>query len=191
MIIDGGTNGFQRTAIVRLVAAWEWTGHRRHQGQHAGLAGRRARSGGPMEHLDLYIDGRSVPSGSGRTYQTIDPYAGQPWAQVADGTAQDVDRAVAAARAALSGPWGAATATERGDLLRRLARLIAEHADRLADIEVRDGGKLLREMSGQARGLPAWYTYFAGLAETLQGEVIDTGKPNFLVYTRHEPVGVV
>jgi aldehyde dehydrogenase (NAD+) len=144
-----------------------------------------------MEHFTLYIDGRSVPSESGRTYDTLDPYTGEPWAQAADGTAEDVDRAVAAARAALSGPWGALTATDRGTLLTRLAELIARDADRLAELEVRDGGKLMREMSGQARGLPAWYAYYAGLADKLQGEVIPTGKPNYHVYTRHEPVGVV
>jgi aldehyde dehydrogenase (NAD+) len=144
-----------------------------------------------MEHFNLYIDGKSVPSGSARTYDSLDPYTGEPWAQVADGTAEDVDRAVSAARTALSGPWGALTATERGELLRKLAELIARDADRLAELEVRDGGKLLREMSGQAKGLPAWYTYFAGLADKLQGEVIPTGKSNYLVYTRHEPVGVV
>jgi acyl-CoA reductase-like NAD-dependent aldehyde dehydrogenase len=144
-----------------------------------------------MEHFTLYIDGRSVPSESGRTYDTLDPYTGEAWAQAADGTAEDVDRAVAAARAALSGPWGALTATDRGALLTRLAGLIARDADRLAELEVRDGGKLMREMSGQARGLPDWYTYYAGLADKLQGEVIPTGKPNYHVYTRHEPVGVV
>jgi aldehyde dehydrogenase (NAD+) len=144
-----------------------------------------------MEQFNLYIDGKFVPSSSARTYESLDPYTGEPWAQVADGTAEDVDRAVSAARAALSGPWGALTATERGELLRKLAELIARDADRLAELEVRDGGKLLREMSGQAKGLPAWYTYFGGLADKLQGEVIPTAKPNYLVYTRHEPVGVV
>ncbi|MCW2914343.1 MAG: aldehyde dehydrogenase [Actinomycetia bacterium] len=144
-----------------------------------------------MDPFDLYIDGKSVPSESGRTYESLDPYTGRPWAQVADGTAEDVDVAVASARAALSGPWGTLTPPARGELLRRLAELIARDADRLAELETRDGGKLLREMSGQMKGLPAWYTYFAGLADKLHGEVIPTDKANYLVYTRHEPVGVV
>jgi len=144
-----------------------------------------------MERFNLYIDGKAVPAASGRTYESEDPYTGKPWARVADGAAEDVDHAVAAARAALSGPWGALTPPERGELLRKLAALIARDADRLAELEVRDGGKLMREMSGQAKGLAAWYTYYAGLADKLQGEVIPTGKPNYLVYTRHEPVGVV
>ncbi|MFJ8019360.1 aldehyde dehydrogenase [Streptomyces sp. NPDC096311] len=144
-----------------------------------------------MDHFDLFIDGKAVPAASGRTYDTEDPYTGKPWARVADGGAEDVDLAVAAARAALSGPWGSTTPARRGELLRRLAEVITRDADRLAELEVRDGGKLLREMSGQARGLAAWYTYYAGLVDRLQGETIPTSKPNYLVYTRHEPVGVV
>jgi aldehyde dehydrogenase (NAD+) len=144
-----------------------------------------------LAEYSLHIAGQAVPSVSGRTYESLDPFTGQPWARIADGTAEDVDRAVAAARAALSGPWGAMTPPQRGELLRRLGELLTRDADTLAEIEVRDGGKLLREMSGQMRGLASWYTYFAGVAETVTGEVIPTGKSNFLVYTRHEPVGVV
>jgi (Z)-2-((N-methylformamido)methylene)-5-hydroxybutyrolactone dehydrogenase len=144
-----------------------------------------------VEQFNLHINGESVPSASGLTYETQDPYTGKPWARVADGNSQDVDAAVTAARAALSGPWGSLTAPERGELMRKLAALIARDADKLAELEVRDGGKLMREMSGQARGLPSWYTYYAGMADKLQGDVIPTGKSNYLVYTRHEPVGVV
>jgi len=144
-----------------------------------------------MEQFNLYIDGKQVPAATGRTYETEDPYTGKPWARVADAGGEDVDRAVAAARAALTGPWGSTTPVQRGELLRNLAALITRDADRLAELEVRDGGKLMREMSGQARGLAAWYSYYAGLVDKLQGEMIPTGKPNYLVYTRHEPVGVV
>ncbi|MBA2738527.1 MAG: aldehyde dehydrogenase, partial [Nocardioidaceae bacterium] len=105
--------------------------------------------------------------------------------------ADDVDAAVAAARAALAGDWGALTATQRGKLLRRLGDLIAREADRLAELETRDNGKLLREMAGQMAYLPEWYYYFAGLADKHEGSVIPTDKANYLVYTRHEPVGVV
>jgi aldehyde dehydrogenase (NAD+) len=144
-----------------------------------------------LDEFGLYIDGTTAPSESGRTYTSLDPYTGQPWALAADGTAADVDRAVASARSALTGQWGDLTATARGTLLRRLGELIARDADRLAELEVHDEGKLVREMGGQVRGLPAWYSYFAGVAETDHGEVVPTDKPNYLVYTRHEPVGVV
>ena len=139
----------------------------------------------------LIIDGQPTEAVSGRRYGTVDPYQQREWASAADGDAADVDLAVAAARRALSGPWGQLTGFGRAALLRRLAELIARDADRLAAIETRDTGKLLREMRGQLAGLPSWYSYFAGLADKLQGETIPTDKANFLVYTRHEPAGVV
>ncbi|MDH3047299.1 aldehyde dehydrogenase [Gordonia alkanivorans] len=144
-----------------------------------------------LQHFSLLIDGDEVPSVSGRTYDSVDPYTASGWACVPDGTPDDIDRAVRAARAALSGPWGALTPAARGRLIWRLAELIERDADELAELEVRDGGKLLREMSGQMRSLPDYYRYYAGMADKLEGSVIPTDKPNFLVYTRHEPVGVV
>ena len=141
--------------------------------------------------LSLSIAGAHRPAASGRTYSSVDPFTGQPWAVVPDAGGEDVDAAVAAARAALEGEWGRLTANQRGKLLFRLADLIARDADTLAEMETRDNGKLLREMSGQMAYLPEWYRYYGGLADKLEGSVIPTDKPNYLVYTRHEPVGVV
>lgn len=139
----------------------------------------------------LFVAGEPRPARSGRTYDSIDPYTGEPWARVADASATDVDLAVAAARTAFDGEWGSYTAAQRGALLRTLGDLIARDADRLGRIETRDNGKLLREMAGQAAYLPQWCYYFAGLADKDEGSVIPTDKANYLVYTRHEPVGVV
>ena len=75
--------------------------------------------------------------------------------------------------------------------MRRLGDLIARDADRLAEIETRDTGKLLREMRGQLATIPQWFSYFSGLADKLEGTTIPGDKPNFLVYTRREPAGVV
>jgi len=144
-----------------------------------------------LVEFDLVIGGESTAAGSGATYDSVDPFTGRAWARVPDGDASDIDRAVAAARAALDGPWGALTATARGKLLWRLGELIARDAEQLAELEVRDGGKLTREMVGQMRALPDYYFYYAGLADKLEGEVVPVDKPNYLVYTRHEPVGVV
>jgi aldehyde dehydrogenase (NAD+) len=83
------------------------------------------------------------------------------------------------------------TGTERARLMRRLAELIAENADLIARVESTDNGKLLKEMGGQIRALPEWYYYFAGAADKIQGETIPSDKPNFLLYTRREPIGVV
>src|ERR1700676_1460877 len=139
----------------------------------------------------LLIGGESSGAASGATYDSVDPFTGRPWARVPDAGAADVDRAVAAARAALNGPWSELTATARGKLLWRLGEIIAREAENLADLEVRDGGKLVREMVGQMRSLPDYYSYYGGLADKLQGDVIPVDKPNYFVYTRHEPVGGV
>ncbi|MDQ2815894.1 MAG: aldehyde dehydrogenase, partial [Actinomycetota bacterium] len=103
----------------------------------------------------------------------------------------DVDRAVAAARQALAGPWGQLTGFGRAALMRRLAGLIERDAGRLAEVETRDTGKLLREMRGQLGAIPQWFYYFSGLADKLEGSTIPGDKANFLVYTRREPAGVV
>ncbi|HEY0301556.1 MAG TPA: aldehyde dehydrogenase, partial [Rhizomicrobium sp.] len=82
-------------------------------------------------------------------------------------------------------------ATARGKLLVRLAELIAENAEALAALEVRDNGKLMQEMLGQLRYLPEWYRYFGGLADKIQGAVLPIDKPGMHAYTRREPLGVV
>ncbi len=144
-----------------------------------------------LEHFAMIIDGQTVGAASGRTYESENPYLGRAWAVVPDGGTEDVEKAVAAARAALEGPWGTMTGFERAALMRRLADLITENAERLAKLEVSDSGKLYREMVGQTRGLGTWYTYFAGLADKIEGRQIPAPNRNYLVYTRREPVGVV
>jgi acyl-CoA reductase-like NAD-dependent aldehyde dehydrogenase len=152
-------------------------------------AANSAEPGAP--HYRMVIDGHRIEAGSGHRYDTVDPFLGAAWATAADGDAGDVDLAVAAARQALSGPWGKLTGFGRARLMRRLGDIIARDADALAEIETRDTGKLLREMRGQLASIPEWFYYFAGFADKLQGSTIPTDKPNFLVYTRREPAGVV
>jgi len=125
------------------------------------------------------------------TFESVDPYTGRPWATVPEADRSDVHDAVRAARTAFEGEWGALTGTARGRLLRRLGELITEHADDLAVAETQDNGKLLREMGGQVRGLPAWFDYYAGLADKIDGRVVDTGRGDFFGYVQREPVGVV
>jgi (Z)-2-((N-methylformamido)methylene)-5-hydroxybutyrolactone dehydrogenase len=142
--------------------------------------------------LKMLIGGQWVDAKSGEARETIDPFRGEPWATAPSGGPDDVDRAVAAARSALEdGPWATMSGKERGRLMRRLADLIRRDAEHLARTETRDNGKLLREMLGQLQIIPDWYDYFAGAADKIQGDVIPTDKPNFLVYTLREPVGVV
>lgn len=144
-----------------------------------------------LQPFQMSIDGRRVGAVSGRTFTSYNPYTGEPWAEVPDAGAEDADRAVAAARHALEGPWGQGTGFYRADLLRRLADVLADNAERLARLEVQDTGKLFREVGGVIAYLPEWYRYFSGLADKLEGKTIPSDKPNFFVYTRREPVGVV
>jgi (Z)-2-((N-methylformamido)methylene)-5-hydroxybutyrolactone dehydrogenase len=140
----------------------------------------------------MLIGGEWVDARSGKTFESINPYTGRVWATVPEADEEDVDAAVRAARQAFDeGPWGKMTGTERARLMRRLAELIAENAEELAVVESTDNGKLLKEMSGQLGALPDWYYYFAGAADKVQGATIPSDKPNFFVYTRKEPVGVV
>ncbi len=138
-----------------------------------------------------FINGAYVPPATGEYFDTEDPYTGEAWARIARGSAADVDAAVAAAKAAFEGPWGALTPTRRGQLLRRLADLVIEHAPRLAEIEQRDNGKLSSEVVAQVRYMGEYFHYYAGLADKVESKVIPTDKPGVFTYTRYEAKGVV
>ncbi|KWR88225.1 aldehyde dehydrogenase [Cupriavidus sp. IDO] len=145
-----------------------------------------------MKQYQMFINGTFVNASEGRWFETQNPYTGQAWAEVARGTEADVDRAVQAAdKAFRSGPWAEMTATQRGALLRKLGDLIARDAERLAEFEVHDNGKLLAEMGAQLRYLPQWFYYFGGLADKIEGSVIPLDKKGYFNYTRREPLGVV
>lgn len=145
-----------------------------------------------MQRYAMYIDGKFVDAASGKWFETFNPFTGTPWAEVARGDAVDADRAVAAAhRAFTEGAWPQRTASQRGMLLRRLGDLVVRDAKKLADLEVRDNGKLIAEMQAQLNYLPQWCYYFGGLADKVQGAAIPLDKKGYLNYTRHEPVGVV
>ncbi len=147
---------------------------------------------GEVREYKMLVGGEWVDARSGKTFESVNPYTGRAWATVPEAGDEDVDRAVKAARTAFDeGPWGKMTGTERARLMRRLAELLADNAQEIAAVESTDNGKLLREMDGQLKALPEWYYYFAGAADKVQGETIPSDKPNFFVYTRREPIGVV
>ena len=145
-----------------------------------------------MEKYRLYIGGEWVDPASNDWFESYNPYTGKPWALIPRGTADDADRAVDAAFEAFArGPWGTMHPSARGQLMHRLGDLVAEHAEQLATIEVRDNGKLMAEMHGQLKYIPQWYYYFGGLADKIEGSVIPSDKPDMFNYTRYEPLGVV
>jgi (Z)-2-((N-methylformamido)methylene)-5-hydroxybutyrolactone dehydrogenase len=143
------------------------------------------------KHLML-INGQWVEPASGSWFESINPFTAAPWALIPRGAKEDVDRAVAAAKAAFYGEaWRKLTATARGELLRRLGDLVAAEAKKLGEIETTDNGKLIAEMGGQVNYVPQWYRYFGGLADKVEGRVIPIDKPGVFNYTREEPLGVV
>jgi len=138
------------------------------------------------------VGAEAADSVTGRWLASTDPYTGEPWAEVPQCSAEDARQAVDAAHDAfIKGPWASMNPTARGKLLRRLGDLIARDAEKLAEIEVRDNGKLLAEMGGQLRYIPEWFHYFGGLADKIEGGVIPIDKPDIFTYTKREPLGVV
>ena len=145
-----------------------------------------------LPRFQMFIDNRFTDAISGRWFPTDDPARGKPWAEVAAGGADDVDRAVVSAHRAFVDPaWSRMSASDRGVLLNRLADLIAGKSAALAEAETRDNGKLLAEMRGQMAYMPRWYRYYAGLADKIEGSVLPSDKPDMMAYTRLEPLGVV
>lgn len=144
-----------------------------------------------MKRYEHYINGAATVPSAGRYFASRNPYTGEDWAEMAEGDASDVDRAVQAATDAFEGEWRRLTASARGRLLYRLADLIEDEAPRLAEIEVTDNGKLLAEMGAQTRYIAEWYRYYGGLADKIEGSVIPSDKPAFFNYTKYEPLGVI
>jgi (Z)-2-((N-methylformamido)methylene)-5-hydroxybutyrolactone dehydrogenase len=143
-----------------------------------------------MKRFQHYIDG-VFEDGEAR-FESIDPATGTPWAEMPEAREADVDRAVEAAHRVLtSGPWASMTATARGKLLYKLADLVAENAQTLAEIETQDTGKIIRETSAQIAYVADYYRYYAGLADKIEGAHLAIDKPDMDVWLRREPIGVV
>ena len=140
----------------------------------------------------LWIGGAWVDAASGATFTSENPATEEPLCEVAAAGAADVDRAVAAAREALTGPWGTMSARERGTLLWKIAdALEARNAD-FARLETLDNGKPIFE--SRYVDVPAAVDalrYFAGWADKIAGETLPSHGPFVLTYTLREPVGVV
>jgi phenylacetaldehyde dehydrogenase len=146
----------------------------------------------------LFIDGDWVDAASGRTFTTPNPATGESLATVAEGDAEDIDRAVRAARRAFEeGPWARMTPSDRGRLIWRIGDLILEHVDELAQLETLDNGKPYGVAQVADVPLAAdLFHYMAGWATKIEGNSINISVPfapgaNFHAYTLREPIGVV
>jgi acyl-CoA reductase-like NAD-dependent aldehyde dehydrogenase len=135
------------------------------------------------------IDGEQVPAASGATFETVDPATARPIAMLARGNADDVDDAVGAARAAQPA-WAAVDPTDRGRILHRLAELIEEHTEELAELEVHDVGKPIREARRDPSLAVRTFLYYAGWPTKIAGTT-NPADAGVFSYTLREPVGVV
>ena len=146
----------------------------------------------PVKPAKLIINGEHVDAASGETFTTINPATEEPITEVAKAGAEDVDRAVKAARTAFdSGPWPKMKPAERQRILWRLGDLILEHGDELGRLETLDNGKPIFESRQIDVPMVAnCFHYFAGWTTKLAGETLPV-SPSFFNYTLREPLGVV
>ncbi len=143
----------------------------------------------------MFINGKWVDAASGKTFPTYNPATGEVLANVAEGDKEDINRAVAAARAAFdTGPWSKITPSQRGRLIWKLADLIEQHAEEFAQLESLDNGKPLAVARiADIPGTIDMFRYMAGWATKIEGNTIPISAhgAKFLAYTLREPVGVV
>ncbi len=138
----------------------------------------------------LYIDGEWVDALSGKTFPTLDPATGEVLSEVPEAGAEDVDRAVKAARKAFDdGRWSDLSPHKRARVLYRIASLIDEHRDELAQIETLDNGKPVAQAGGEMVAVAETFRYYAGWASKVYGDTNPTAA-NMFSYTLREPVGV-
>src|SRR5580692_6083890 len=138
----------------------------------------------------MYINGQFVEGHRRAFFPVYDPSTEQVIAEVPDADEQDVNRAVAAARAAFdSGPWPQTTAQDRGRMLFKLADKIRQNSAMLAEIECRNTGKPIVEAEYDITDVATCFEYYGGLANKVLGSV-NPVPANALSFTLREPVGV-
>ncbi|KAL4319630.1 hypothetical protein GQ457_18G021850 [Hibiscus cannabinus] len=139
----------------------------------------------------LFINGNFVDSASGKTFPTYDPRTGDVIAHVAEADAEDIDRAVSAARKAFDeGPWPRMTAYERSMVLFRFADLLDKHAEEIAILEAWDSGKPYEQAANiELPAISRLIRYYAGWADKIHGLTVPADSPHH-VQTIHEPIGV-
>ncbi len=136
-----------------------------------------------------FIGGQWVAPAKGQTLTLENPSDGTPICEIARGTAEDIDAAVATARAALKGEWGKLPAVERGRILTRIGQKVLERVDELAELEARDVGKPLKQARADAVALARYMEFYGGAADKIHGETIPY-LDGYTVYTLREPHGV-
>lgn len=140
----------------------------------------------------LYINGNYVPSASGKTFDVFNPATEEFIAKVLEADESDIDKAVQAAREAFdNGEWIQMEAAERSHIIYKLADLMEEHREELAQLEALDNGKpYMQALEDDVDGTIQHFRYYSGWATKITGQTTNALN-DYLTYTVHEPVGVV
>lgn len=145
------------------------------------------------ETRQMLIDGKWVDAASGKTFEVYNPATGEVMAHVAEGDAEDINRAVKAARRAFDeGPWRKMSPSQRGRCISRLADLIEQHGEEFAQLESLDNGKPLT--IARVADIPLavdLFRYMSGWATKIEGNTIPISAGHYFAYTLREPIGVV
>jgi len=143
-----------------------------------------------VEQKQLFINNEWRPAASGKTMEVINPATEEVCAVVASADSADLDAAVTAARAALTGPWGQMSARERGRLVRKLGERLMERADEVSHLETLHNGKPISESRNiEIPAAAECFEYYGGWSDKVMGETVPV-KGNYLNYTLREPLGV-
>ena len=140
----------------------------------------------------MLVDGRWVDAASGKRFESRNPATGELLATVAEGDAEDINRAVASSRKAFEGPWSKFKPYERQQLLLKLADLVERHFDELSSLDTLDMGAPISRTRGTRLRVLGMLRYYAGQATSIHGETIENSlSGEIFSYTLKEPIGVV
>jgi len=152
----------------------------------------RHRKGVIITRTQLLIAGNWHDAAESASYVDRNPATSEEIAQVASASVADVDRAAVAARNAFDGgKWSTMAASRRAKIIYKIAQLIAERADELARLEVRDNGKTIGTAKGELSAIVDTFEFYAGAATKNYGSTLPPPMPNYIAHTSAEPVGVV
>jgi acyl-CoA reductase-like NAD-dependent aldehyde dehydrogenase len=142
-----------------------------------------------LNKVDSYVDGRVLVSSGGRYGEKFDPRTGQVITLVAEGSPDDLDRAVTSCSRALPA-WRDVRPSQRGRKLVELARVIRSNGDRLGRIESEETGKPAREMAALIDLTAQFFEFYGGIVNVMDGELVNQG-PDYHVYTRRDSFGII
>ncbi|KOV56171.1 NAD-dependent succinate-semialdehyde dehydrogenase [Streptomyces sp. MMG1121] len=153
------------------------------------LAGIDTLAKAPLADGDVFLGGRWLPAADGRTYPVYDPATGEPVRWVSDAGAEDARAALAAAEEAAAG-WRATPPRRRSEILHDAFRLMTEHRDTLADLIVRENGKVRRDALAEVGYAAEFFRWFAEEAVRIDSSFADAPGGGFRHIVRRHPVGV-